>query len=60
VETIADGTKEPVYLAPHDVLYVPKTAIAEADLWVQQNIQEIFGPFLGMGRMGITGAKLGQ
>lgn len=44
-EVIADGVKEPLYLAPHDVVYVPKTAIAEADLWVRQHITELL-PFL--------------
>jgi protein involved in polysaccharide export with SLBB domain len=44
-ESIADGVKEPVYLAPHDVVYVPKTSIAEADLWVKQHITDLL-PFL--------------
>jgi protein involved in polysaccharide export with SLBB domain len=39
------GIKEPVFLAPHDVVYVPKSSIAEADLWVKQHITELF-PFL--------------
>jgi protein involved in polysaccharide export with SLBB domain len=44
-EIIADGVREPIYLAPHDVVYVPKTPIAEADLWVKQHISDLF-PFL--------------
>jgi protein involved in polysaccharide export with SLBB domain len=44
-EVIADGVREPVYLAPHDVVYVPKTQIAEADLWVKQHITDLL-PFL--------------
>jgi protein involved in polysaccharide export with SLBB domain len=44
-EIIADGVKEPIYLAPHDVVYVPKTPIAEADLWVKQHISDLL-PFL--------------
>jgi protein involved in polysaccharide export with SLBB domain len=44
-EAISDGIKEPIYLAPHDVVYVPKTAIAEVDLWVRQHITEAL-PFL--------------
>lgn len=42
-EAITDGVREPFYLAPHDVIYVPKTGIAEADLWVKQHITELFG-----------------
>jgi protein involved in polysaccharide export with SLBB domain len=44
-EVITDGVKEPLYLAPHDVLYVSRTPIAEADLWVRQHISELL-PFL--------------
>ncbi|MGH7797278.1 MAG: polysaccharide biosynthesis/export family protein [Candidatus Binatia bacterium] len=44
-EAITDGSKEPIFLAPHDVVYVPKTGIAEANLWVRQHITELF-PFL--------------
>jgi polysaccharide export outer membrane protein len=59
-EVIRDGVKEPIYLAPHDVVYVPKTAVAEADLWVQQNITEIIGPFLGLGPRVGMGFRFGQ
>jgi protein involved in polysaccharide export with SLBB domain len=44
-EVIADGVREPIYLAPHDVVYVPKTQIAEANLWVKQHITDLL-PFL--------------
>jgi protein involved in polysaccharide export with SLBB domain len=44
-EAIADGVQEPIYLAPHDVLYVPRSPIAEANLWVKQHISDLF-PFL--------------
>jgi polysaccharide export outer membrane protein len=44
-ESITDGNKEPIFLAPHDVVYVPKTGIAEANLWVRQHITELL-PFL--------------
>lgn len=56
-ETVADGIKEPLFLAPHDVVYVPRTSIAEANLWVKQHITELF-PFL----KGSAGAsyRLGQ
>jgi protein involved in polysaccharide export with SLBB domain len=47
--TVTDGIKEPISLAPHDVLYVPRTEIAEANLWVQQHITRMF-PFMGVVR----------
>ncbi len=49
VAVVADGMKEPIYLAPHDVVYVPKTPIAEAGLWVKQHITDIIPVFRGMG-----------
>ncbi|MGZ8531279.1 MAG: polysaccharide biosynthesis/export family protein [Candidatus Binatia bacterium] len=56
-ESVAEGIKEPLFLAPHDVVYVPRTSIAEANLWVKQHITELF-PFL----KGSAGAsyRLGQ
>lgn len=44
-ESVAEGIKEPLFLAPQDVVYVPKSSIAEANLWVRQNITDLF-PFL--------------
>jgi protein involved in polysaccharide export with SLBB domain len=46
------GIKEPVILAPHDVVYVPRTGIAEANIWVKQHITDLF-PFL-RGSAGLT------
>jgi protein involved in polysaccharide export with SLBB domain len=43
-QAVSDGTREPLYLAPHDVIYVPRTAIADAGLWVKQHITDLF-PF---------------
>jgi protein involved in polysaccharide export with SLBB domain len=40
-KTVNDGVREPIYLAPHDVIYVPKTAIADANLWVKQYITDL-------------------
>jgi protein involved in polysaccharide export with SLBB domain len=54
-EIIQDGAKEPIYLAPHDVVYVPKTPIAEADVWVRQHVTELL-PFLFPGTNTLTGA----
>ncbi|MBZ0168792.1 Polysaccharide biosynthesis/export protein [Candidatus Methylomirabilis lanthanidiphila] len=44
--TVTDGIKESLPLAPHDVVYVPRTGIAEADLWVRQHITDLI-PFVG-------------
>lgn len=44
--TVTDGTSELIALAPHDVVYVPRTSIAEANLWVQQHITDLI-PFVG-------------
>jgi protein involved in polysaccharide export with SLBB domain len=44
-ESVSEGTKEPLVLAPHDVVYVPRSSIAEANLWVKQHITDLF-PFL--------------
>lgn len=44
-ESVAESIKEPLFLAPHDVVYVPKTSIAEANLWVKQHITDLL-PFL--------------
>lgn len=58
-EAITDGIKEPIYLAPHDVVFVPKSAIADVNLWVQQHITDIIGPFFrGVG--GTMGYRLNQ
>jgi protein involved in polysaccharide export with SLBB domain len=40
-DVIHVGVQEPLTLAPHDILYVPRTPIAEADLWVKQHIIEL-------------------
>lgn len=56
-EAITDGMKESLYLAPHDVIYVPSTPIADANLWVKQHIMDMFGPLL---RGPSLGFRLGQ
>lgn len=48
LETVTDGTKEPLHLAPHDIVYVPKTGIANADLWVKQHIKDLLPITPGM------------
>lgn len=46
---ITDGSREWVRLAPHDVIFVPRTPIAEADLWVKQNLVDLIPFFRGTG-----------
>lgn len=46
---LTDGSREWVRLAPHDVIFVPRTPIAEAGLWVKQNIIEVVPFFRGTG-----------
>lgn len=45
LRTISDGEEEPIQLAPNDVVFVPRTAIANANLWVRQHVTELF-PFI--------------
>jgi protein involved in polysaccharide export with SLBB domain len=44
-ETITAGAEQPLELAPRDMLYVPRTAIADADIWVDQYVTRMF-PFI--------------
>jgi protein involved in polysaccharide export with SLBB domain len=44
-EKIVQGDNVPLFLAPNDVVYVPRSSIAEANLWVRQHITDLF-PFL--------------
>ena len=46
-EAVATGAEEPLELAPNDVLFVPRSKIAEADLWVKQHIIDLV-PFFRM------------
>jgi len=38
---VHEGEKEPIELAPNDIVFVPKTAIANANLWVKQHISDM-------------------
>jgi len=40
-----EGDPEQVALAPQDVIYVPRTGIANANVWVRQHVTDLF-PFL--------------
>jgi len=45
--TLERGDAEQVALAPHDVLYVPRSGIAEANLWVDQHFTKLLPFFQG-------------
>lgn len=44
-----DATREPLFLAPHDVVFVPRTGIAEANVWMDQHFTQLFPFFRGAG-----------
>ena len=48
-QTTNDGVKEPVALAPHDVVFVPRTEIADANIWVRQHLTDMIPLFRGLG-----------
>jgi protein involved in polysaccharide export with SLBB domain len=43
-EVVVDGVKEQISLVPHDVIFVPRTTIANANIWVRQHFTDLF-PF---------------
>jgi protein involved in polysaccharide export with SLBB domain len=49
LQTTNDGVREPVALAPHDVLFVPRTDIADANIWVRQHLTDMIPLFRGLG-----------
>lgn len=48
LQPVTSGEKEPLKLAPRDIVYVPKTGIANANVWVQQHIVDLFPVFKGV------------
>jgi protein involved in polysaccharide export with SLBB domain len=48
-QVVMDGIKEPIPLAPHDVIFVPRTAVADANIWVRQHISDMIPLFRGVG-----------
>src|SRR5262245_21053525 len=48
-EVMADGVREPIRLAPHDVIFVPRTDVADANVWVRQHITDMIPLFRGVG-----------
>lgn len=51
---VNDGVDEPVTLAPHDVVFVPRTPIANANVWVRQHITDLI-PFFRLDMPSVTG-----
>jgi protein involved in polysaccharide export with SLBB domain len=43
------GVKESITLAPYDVIFVPRTGVADANLWVRQYITDMVPLFRGLG-----------
>jgi protein involved in polysaccharide export with SLBB domain len=48
-QVVNDGAREPLVLAPNDILFVPRSEIANANLWVRQHITDLIPLFRGMG-----------
>jgi len=44
-----DGVREPVLLAPEDVVFVPRTEVADGNIWVRQHITDMIPLFRGLG-----------
>jgi protein involved in polysaccharide export with SLBB domain len=57
-QNIVEGENLPLFLAPNDVVYVPRSSVAEANLWVKQHITDLF-PFL-RGAAGVSVRYSGQ
>lgn len=48
-QVVTDGVREPVPLAPRDVIFVPRTEVADANIWVRQYIGDMIPLFRGVG-----------
>jgi protein involved in polysaccharide export with SLBB domain len=48
-EVVTDGVREQIRLAPHDVIFVPRTDVADANIWVRQHISDMVPFFRGVG-----------
>lgn len=48
LQTTNTGVREPLALAPHDVLFVPRTNVADGNIWVRQHITDLIPLFRGM------------
>jgi protein involved in polysaccharide export with SLBB domain len=53
IQGLEDGIPEKITLMTNDILYVPMSGIARADLWVKQNLNDILPTgLIGIGAMG--------
>lgn len=48
-QVVNDGAQEPINLAPNDIVFVPRTGIANANIWVRQHITDMVPLFRGVG-----------
>lgn len=48
-EVLKHGGNELVALAPHDIIFVPRSSIADANLWVRQHVVDLIPIFRGIG-----------
>jgi protein involved in polysaccharide export with SLBB domain len=48
VQTTNIGVQEPIALAPHDIIFVPRTNVADANIWVRQYITDMVPLFRGL------------
>jgi protein involved in polysaccharide export with SLBB domain len=48
-QVVNDGAKEPINLAPNDIVFVPRTEVANANIWVRQHITDMVPLFRGVG-----------
>jgi protein involved in polysaccharide export with SLBB domain len=46
-EVVNEGQPEPIILAPHDVIFVPRSAVADANVWVRQWLTDMIPFFRG-------------
>ena len=47
-DALAGQEAQPFYLQPRDIVYVPRTTIADVDLWMQQHLWRLLPP-IGVG-----------
>ena len=54
-QTANVGVEEPVVLAPYDIIFVPRTEVADANAWVRQHITDMVPPRLDTGDFWLSG-----
>jgi len=48
-QVVRDGVREPLPLAPRDIIFVPRTEVTDANIWVRQHITDMVPLFRGVG-----------